>query len=67
MTGNTTDEAAWPVIDRIAAWVGVWALRRLYGECATDVREDFPEDPDVVCIACDATRLIKSMEEIARG
>lgn len=55
------------IVDRIACSVGIWALRRLFGECETDVRKEWPDDPDVQCIGCDATRLIRSMEDLRYG
>lgn len=51
------------LLDRIACRVGIWALVRLYGECATDVHDDFPGEK-LDCISCDAARLIKAMREI---
>ena len=50
------------LLDWLACKVGIWALRRLFGECVTDVRDDFPDDPTLVCVSCDATRLIKIMQ-----
>jgi hypothetical protein len=52
------------LLDRLACLVGIWALKRLYGECSTDVHDDFPGDPDVRCIGCDATKLIHNMREL---
>lgn len=52
------------LLDRIACRVGVWSLLRLYGECATDVRDDFPDDPSLVCAGCEATRMIHRMREL---
>jgi hypothetical protein len=49
------------ILDRIACRVGIWALVRLFGECDTDVRDDFP---GYTCLGCDATRVIKSMREV---
>lgn len=49
-----------PWRDRIVAWIGAWALRRLYGACPPD---DF--EPD--CPSCKAGYLIREMEDIARG
>lgn len=55
----------WPLVDRVAAYIGVWALRRLYGaNCETDILDDFPGDTSVRCLSCDATRLVKHMREI---
>lgn len=55
------------IVDRIACWLGIWALRRLYGaDCETDVRDDWPDEPDLNCISCDAKRLVTSMQEILR-
>ena len=45
------------LIDRIACAVGIWALRRLYGECA-------PENFEPECIACRASSLIRDMREM---
>lgn len=60
--------APWPLLDRIAAYAGIWALRRLYGaDCLTDIREDFPDDPDVQCYGCDAKRLVEHMRTIIKG
>lgn len=57
--------ASWPLLDRIAAHVGTWALRRLYGaDCQTDVLDDFAGDTTVRCLSCDATRLVAHMQEI---
>lgn len=54
-----------PLVDRLAARVGTWALRRLYGaDCETDVLDDFPGDTTVRCLSCDATRLVEHMKEI---
>lgn len=47
-------------LDRLAAWVGAWALRRLYGECPL-------EDFDAGCQGCQASVLIRDMDDIARG
>ncbi len=55
------------LLDRIAARVGMWALRRLYGECEVDVRDEFPDEPSATCIGCDASRLIRHMEDMVRG
>jgi hypothetical protein len=55
---NTEDQVS--ILDRIACRVGIWALVRLFGECDTDVLDDFPGD---TCLGCDATRVIKSMRE----
>jgi len=54
------------LVDRIACRLGIWALRRLYGECETDVREDFP-DEKLECAGCDATRMIRRMQELING
>lgn len=55
----------WTFGDRIAARVGMWALQRLYGaNCKTDVRDDFPDDPDIECLDCYATKLVADMKEI---
>lgn len=54
------------LLDRVACWAGIWALRRLYGECDTDVLEDYPGE-NLSCIGCDATRMIKGMKEIIHG
>ena len=44
------------VLDKAAAFFGVWALRRLYGcECS-----EFCEG----CISCEAQKLVEDMEEI---
>lgn len=51
------------ILDRVACRAGIWALRLLYGECETDVADDFPGE-GLTCLGCDATRLIKSMREI---
>jgi hypothetical protein len=52
-----------PLLDRIACYLGIWALRRLYGaDCETDVRDDFPGEA-VNCISCDAKRLVVDMQE----
>ena len=54
------------LIDIIAARVGVWALRRLFGgDCPTDVRDDYPGRSDFACLSCDAKRLIDCMTEIS--
>ena len=54
--------------DRLAAAVGIWALRRLYGaDCPTDVRDDFLGEDVGYCLSCDAGRLVKSMLEIRSG
>jgi len=51
------------ILDRIAVIFGVWALRRLYGaNCDIDVRDEFPDDPSLQCISCDAGRLVKDMQ-----
>jgi hypothetical protein len=55
-------------VDRLLDWVArrlaVWALRRLYGaDCRTDIREDFPDEPDTICLSCDAKRLVKHMQD----
>ena len=53
------------ILDRLAVFVTIWGLRRIYGaDCATDVREDFPDAPELYCISCDAGRLIRNMREI---
>lgn len=52
------------LLDRLACWVGIWALRHLYGECATDVRDDFPDGPGLVCAGCESTRMIRRMQEL---
>lgn len=52
------------MLDRLACRLGIWALRRLYGECATDVRDDFPDEPDLQCAGCDATRMIHRLQEL---
>jgi hypothetical protein len=50
------------LLDRIAAHVGIWALRRIYGaDCPTDVQDDWPDDPNVRCLGCDATRMVSDM------
>lgn len=52
------------LIDRIAAHVGAWALRRHFGaDCPTDVRDDFLGDKNAQCASCDARRLIDAMRE----
>jgi len=52
------------LVDRIAARLGIWALHRLFGACATDVRDDFP-DERIDCTGCDSARLIRAMQEFA--
>ena len=53
------------ILDFVAIKAGVWALRHLYGaDCETDVRDDFPDDPVLQCISCDAKRLVNAMLEI---
>ena len=52
------------LLDRIAVYMGIWALRRLFGaNCKTDVHDDFPGEPNLVCPSCDAGRLVKIMLE----
>lgn len=51
------------IIDRLACRVGIWALQRLYGECDTDVRDDFP-DEKLECAGCDSTRMIRRMQDL---
>jgi hypothetical protein len=58
---NTEDQVS--ILDRIACRVGIWALVRLFGECDTDVLDDFPGE-GLNCLGCDATRVIKSMREV---
>ncbi len=55
----------WSVKDRIAATVGIWAVEHLFGSCSTDIREEYPDDPTVQCIGCDAMRVILAMRDIA--
>lgn len=56
----------WPLLDRIAARLAIWALQRIYGDpCETDVRGDFPDEPNIQCIGCDATRIVAHLREIA--
>jgi hypothetical protein len=55
---QTTDP--WPWRNRIIAWLGAWALRRLYGCCD-------PAEFDADCPSCQAGKLAREMEEIARG
>lgn len=53
------------MVDWIAARLGAWALKRLFGaDCPTDVRQDFPDEPDARCLSCDAKRLIEAMKEM---
>lgn len=53
------------IIDRIACHVGTWALRRVFGaDCETDVREDWPDEPNMYCVSCDAKRLVGVMQDI---
>lgn len=50
------------IIDRIAVILGTWALRSLYGaDCETDVRDDFPDEPGLTCLSCDAKRIVTNM------
>jgi hypothetical protein len=52
------------MLDRVACYLGIWALRRLYGaDCETDVEEDWPGE-GMVCLSCDARRLVVSMSEL---
>lgn len=51
------------ILDRVACRVGIWALRRLYGECQTDIEDVFPGER-MVCVRCDAARMIKGMRGI---
>ena len=55
---STTPPCNWPRgLDRIAVYVALWALDRIYGgDCETDVRKDFPGE-EVECLGCDATRI----------
>jgi hypothetical protein len=54
--------------ERLAAYVGVWAVRRVFGlGCATDVRDDFPNDPTAQCIQCDAARVVAYMKSVMSG
>lgn len=54
------------LIDRVAARLGIWALRRLFGaDCTTDVRDDWPDEPNMHCPSCDAKRLVAAMRDIA--
>jgi len=56
------------VTDRIAAYVGIWALQMLFWpRCETDGRDDFLHDPDAQCASCDAGRLIAVMKDILCG
>jgi hypothetical protein len=56
------------LIDKLAARVGIWALRRLFGaDCSTDVRDDFPDESNAHCMSCDAKRLIECMKELVHG
>lgn len=51
-------------LDWIAARLGCWALRRLFGaDCETDVRDDFPGEDVGYCASCDAKRLIEIMSD----
>ena len=53
-------------IDHVAAFIGIWAVKRLYGPgCATDVHDDFLGEPGINCISCDAKRLLNAMKDIA--
>jgi hypothetical protein len=62
-----TTVVRFPLLDRFAARVGIWALRRLYGaDCETDVNADFPGE-GMYCISCDAKRIILSLADIANG
>lgn len=50
---------------RLAAYIGIWAVRRVFGlGCETDVRDDFPNDPTVQCIYCDAARVVAHMKDL---
>lgn len=59
--------ARYRLLDRLAALLGIWALRRLYGaDCDTNIRDDFPGE-DVHCLGCDATKIVNHMREIVHG
>ena len=58
MMRETTIRLPW--MDRLAAFVGAWALRRVYGCCA-------PTDYEPECRSCQAGKLVREMEDIARG
>ena len=57
----------WPRgLDRVAAYVALWALGRIYGpDCETDVREDFTGE-EVHCLGCDATRIKVNLRELVK-
>jgi hypothetical protein len=62
---NMADRWRIGILDRLAVILGMWSLRRLYGAgCKTDIRDDFPDDPTLRCISCDAGRLIADMKEL---
>lgn len=49
-----------------ALYIGIWALRTVYGECRTYIWEDFPGE-GLHCHSCDATKVIKDMREMLEG
>lgn len=51
------------ILDRIACRVGIWALRRLYGECQTDIEDVFP-GKILTRSEREATRMVKRMRGI---
>lgn len=56
MSNETTETIS--LLSRAACIAGIWALKRLYGECAEPHQEG--------CHACDATKLIHEMRWLLR-
>lgn len=62
MTGKPkpNQSPSWPWLDLLAARLGIWAIKRLWGTCP-------PEDYDPDCISCAAGNVVRGMQDILDG